>query len=65
MRADERVAQLMRVRSLPCELVVPFIYPRVYSLHDLADEHGRPVVEVRDRCTVVWIRISLVCLSDG
>ena len=57
-RLDARVASLCRILSLPVQLTVPSIYPRMFSLHDMEAEvcQTPPGAQYRRRsCRVVLI----------
>lgn len=38
IRPDERTYFMSLVRVLPISLVIPFLYPRLYALHNMSEE---------------------------
>jgi protein transport protein SEC24 len=43
IRSDERAYIFSLVSSMPIPQSIPFIYPRMYALHNMAESHGRLV----------------------
>jgi len=43
VRADARVVELVALSSMPPARIVPFIYPRMFRVDNLAAQHGVPV----------------------
>jgi len=60
IRADEKMAALIRVLGLPMPLTAPLIYPRVYTMYPLPERAGNPT-GVGDN---VHMPPTLACSSD-
>lgn len=60
IRADDRLAALLRVLGLPIALTAPLVYPRVYTVTPLAERAGTRT-EIGDN---VYMPPTIACSSD-